>query len=214
MSPPDYSNVDAFASLEASLQCQGETQSASEPSNAGQHRELVPQDHPVAAHTPSNVTAALSDEVQDLVDYATRVATDDIDPFGSVSHPIRASPRLAIILSSSRDASGNILLDAIKLYFDHFNPLWPMFSCSDYEAQTVHPVLYLTQVSIGSMYGTPNQQQFGTLLYKRLRRLLTASLFDLEGPETDLLWLAHARLLTQVHGLYFGQKQSFSYAQV
>ncbi|KAK6432744.1 hypothetical protein LTR95_011084 [Oleoguttula sp. CCFEE 5521] len=63
------------------------------------------------------------------------------------------------------------------------------------------------------MYGPNLQKHLGTLLHKRLRRLLTASLFDLEGPDSNLLWLAHARLLTQVQGLYFGQKKAFSYAQ-
>jgi hypothetical protein len=99
-------------------------------------------------------------------------------------------------------------------YMPKFNRLWPMFSRYQFDPDTLNPILYLVLVSIGSMYGSVPQKHFGTLLHTRLRRLLAGSSFDLETPEGDMVWLAHARLLTQVQGLYFGQKQGFSYAQV
>lgn len=63
------------------------------------------------------------------------------------------------------------------------------------------------------MFGQASQRQYGTLMHERLRRLLSASLYDFEGPEDHLVWLAQARLLCKVVSLYLGQTQGFSYAQ-
>lgn len=109
---------------------------------------------------------------------------------------------------------GWILQYFARQFLDHFNPLWPMFSKWRWGEQAFHPILLLTISSIGAMYGSPKDRSFGTSMHERLRRLLAAGLFDLEGPDDDLIWLAQARVLTQVHALYFGQRQGFSYAQV
>lgn len=165
--------------------------------------------------------ASLTEEVDELVDYATRTASEAVSRGDRQSYWQLASDRLRpAFLHYENIGTGaydhdHIMRQAIVVYYmPRFNRLWPFFSQYCFDPDTLNPVLYLVLVSIGSMYGPDYQKHFGTLLHKRLRRLLAASLFDLEGPEGDMTWLAHARLLTQVQGLYFGQKQGFSYAQV
>lgn len=110
-------------------------------------------------------------------------------------------------------SAGDVFREHLQAYSTNFNRLWPMFVDSDIQAGRLHPILYLVQLSIGCMYGSPSAKHFGTLLHKSLRQLLT-SFLAVESFDGDIIWLAHARLLTQVHGLYFGQPQGFSYAQV
>lgn len=109
-------------------------------------------------------------------------------------------------------SAGDVFREHLQAYSTNFNRLWPMFVDSDIQAGRLHPILYLVQLSIGCMYGSPSAKHFGTLLHKSLRQLLT-SFLAVESFDGDIIWLAHARLLTQVHGLYFGQPQGFSYAQ-
>jgi hypothetical protein len=165
--------------------------------------------------------ASLADEVDELVEYATRTASEAASRDDRQTYWQLASDRLRPAFQHYEDTvtsaynHDHILRHAIMVYYmPRFNRLWPFFSQYCFDPDTLNPVLYLVLVSIGSMYGPDYQKHFGTLLHTRLRRLLAASLFDLEGPEGDMTWLAHARLLTQVQGLYFGQKQGFSYAQV
>jgi hypothetical protein len=165
--------------------------------------------------------ASLADEVDELVEYATRTASEAVSRGDRQIYWQLASDRLRPAFQHYEDTGTSvynhehIMRQAIMIYYmPRFNRLWPFFSQYCFDPDTLNPVLYLVLVSIGSMYGPDYQKHFGTLLHKRLRRLLAASLFDLEGPEGDMTWLAHARLLTQVQGLYFGQKQGFSYAQV
>jgi len=165
--------------------------------------------------------SSLADEVDELVEYSTRTASEVVTRSDRQAYWRLASDRLKPAFLHYEDAGTNtydhdhIMRQAITVhYMPRFNRLWPFFSQYGFDPDTLNPVLYLVLVSIGSMYGPDYQKHFGTLLHKRLRRLLAASLFDLEGPEGDMTWLAHARLLTQVQGLYFGQKQGFSYAQV
>lgn len=174
-----------------------------------------------------DVPATLSTEVDNLIRHATDVACNP-ETQGLTSEFWRnAAMRLQSIIGENsvatdhaseldeRAASSHILNQAIVLlYLPNFNRLWPMFCEDEFGPETLHPVLYLVLVSIGSMYGSDKLKQFGMLLHKGLRRLLVSSLFELERPEGDLIWMAQARLLTQVQGLYFGQPQSFSYAQV
>ncbi|KAK4959168.1 hypothetical protein LTR10_003967 [Elasticomyces elasticus] len=150
--------------------------------------------------------------VDELVSYAA-AASSHPEMLGSRS--IRwatASSRLAHSAESTHPTE-HALRGFTNLYMASFNPLWPLFSIDDFDQDELHPVLYLTLTSIGAMYGCSSDQPYGTLMHERLRRLLTAGLFDLEGPEEDLTWLIQARLLTQVAALYFGQRRAFSYAQ-
>lgn len=106
------------------------------------------------------------------------------------------------------------LYQLVETYLANFNTAWPLLNQEQLDAESHHPVLFLVVGSIGAMYGHGLQRQYGTLMHERLRRLLSASLYDLEGPDDGLVWLAQARVLTQVSALYFGQHQGFSYAQV
>jgi hypothetical protein len=164
---------------------------------------------------------SLTEQVDELVEYATRTASEVVTRSARQTYWQLASDRLRPAFLHFEDKGmsaydhNHIMRQAILVYYmPKFNRLWPFFSRYCFDPDSLHPVLYLVLVSIGSMYGPDYQKHFGTLLHTRLRRLLAASLFDLEGPEGDMTWLAHARLLTQVQGLYFGQKQGFSYAQV
>lgn len=110
--------------------------------------------------------------------------------------------------------SRRTLYELVEIYLSKFNVLWPLLNHEQLDPGTHHPVLFLTVTSIGAMFGHALQRQYGTLMHQRLRRLLAASLYDLEGTDNEMVWLAQARLLTQVASMYFGQHQGFSYAQV
>ncbi|BCS23635.1 uncharacterized protein APUU_40079A [Aspergillus puulaauensis] len=101
----------------------------------------------------------------------------------------------------------------MQIYKERFSPLWPLLSGKEFDSCEVHPLLFLTVVSIGCMYGTTQECSLGNKLHERIRRYLAGSLIGLEDAEGDILWLGRARLLTQVAALYFGQRRAFSYAQ-
>lgn len=174
-------------------------------------------DHPVVTPDPNII---LAEEVDRLVEYATKTSSETTTQAARKSHLRAASGRLRPVLITDHlhadESTDTHLMHHVILshYIPKFNRLWPMFSRYQFDPDVLNPILYLVLVSIGSMYGSDHQKHFGTLLHMRLRRSLAASSFDLENPEGDMVWLAHARLLTQVQGLYFGQKQGFSYAQV
>ncbi|GKU15805.1 unnamed protein product [Fusarium langsethiae] len=100
----------------------------------------------------------------------------------------------------------------IKLYIDHFHPLWPMLPRRTLVTGNLHPVLYLVLTSIGSMYLGPVGSQYGVMMHNTMRRHLVMFL-EIDIIQDSLVWLAQARLLTQVAALYFGQPRAFSYAQ-
>jgi hypothetical protein len=163
----------------------------------------------------------LAEEVDGLVEYATKAGSEVPNRAARKSYWRVASSRLRPVFHNNHphttddDDDGHLMHQVILLDFmPKFNRHWPMFSRYRFDPDTLNPIVYLVLVSIGSMYGSLSQKHFGTLLHTRLRRLLAGSSFDFETPEGDMIWLAHARLLTQVQGLYFGQKQGFSYAQV
>ncbi|KAE8442954.1 hypothetical protein EG329_002492 [Mollisiaceae sp. DMI_Dod_QoI] len=114
--------------------------------------------------------------------------------------------------SEQPQQSSHALQHFIDLYLQHFGPLWPLISRQNLDYDLLHPLLYLTLTSIGAMYGGIQSAHFGTLIHCRLRQSLTTGL-EFGEPDEDLVWLAQARLLTQVNALYFGQSQAFSYAQ-
>lgn len=101
----------------------------------------------------------------------------------------------------------------MEMYKEKFSPLWPLLSGKDFDPSHLHPLLFLTVISIGCMYGCARECKFGNILHEHIRRHLAASLIGLENGEGDILWLGQARLLTQVAALYFGQRRAFSYAQ-
>ena len=151
----------------------------------------------------------------DLINYAS--APDHLGnscPDHSV-HWQSLSPRVAdaFLIRSSPDVPISALLDHfVNLYFKYFGQLWPLISPQSMDLNTLQPLLFLVLASIGSMYGDSSTRNFGTLLHNNIRPYLTVAL-ELDDTETDFMWLAQARLLTQVAALYFGQPKAFSYAQ-
>ena len=101
----------------------------------------------------------------------------------------------------------------VKLYQDNFSHLWPFLARHTFDSSQLHPVLYLTLGSIGSMYGGNESSQYGSLMHEHLRAFLAESLFDFQLTDNDSVSIAQARSLTQVSALYFGHKRAFSYAQ-
>lgn len=155
-----------------------------------------------------------------LVEAASHSTGDDglyiggMQQFREQASRIASMTGIQMLHAGAPPAAQNVFGSQLKAYFDNFNRLWPMFAESDLSALHLHPVLYLVKVSIGCMYGTAPEKSFGSLLHRRLRQILTRSWLDSESLDEDLIWLAQARLLIQVQGLYFGQQQGFSYAQV
>jgi hypothetical protein len=111
------------------------------------------------------------------------------------------------------DATDHNLDHFVKLYQDNFSHLWPFFARHTFDISQLHPVLYLTLGSIGSMYGGNESSQYGSLMHEHLRDCLAESLFDFQHTDDDSVSLAQARSLTLVAALYFGHKRAFSYAQ-
>lgn len=168
------------------------------------------------ASLKSTRTSCIQENADTLVNLATSAAFSHNRSRRSRSEWLSTIRELSFLLQDETPARNgdDILHYFAKLYMDHFNPLWPMVSQWQLDFERFHPILLLTMASIGAMYGIGDSHVFGSSMHERLRRLLAAALFDLEGPDDDLRWLAQARVLTQVHALYFGQRQAFSYAQV
>ncbi len=101
----------------------------------------------------------------------------------------------------------------VTLYQRNFSQLWPFLSQHTFDPKNMHPVLFLTLGSIGSMYGGAHSSQYGTLMHEHIRDLLAEPLFDFQLSEENSVAIAQARALTQVAALYFGHKRAFSYAQ-
>jgi hypothetical protein len=122
----------------------------------------------------------------------------------------------AFLLSSPQevdDESNHVLDRFISLYQNNFSHLWPFFAQHTFDPSQLHPVLYLTLGSIGSMYGGNASSHYGSLMHEHLRDFLAESLFDFQYTDNDSVSIAQARSLTQVAALYFGHKRAFSYAQ-
>ena len=106
----------------------------------------------------------------------------------------------------------SILSHFVDLYLKHFGPLWPLISLQNLDLDQIHPLLYLVLTSIGAMYGGPAACKYGVCMHNSVRVPLTMAVEPDDGHE-NALWLAQARLLTQVAALYFGQTKAFSYSQ-
>lgn len=181
-------------------------------------RDRVVVQHTVAVEDSSQSTRASRIQMiaDTLVNLATSAAFSQARVISSNPEWLRTTQVLRLLLQHEHAGhnSDSILHHVARLYMAQFNPLWPMVSQWQLEFERFNPILLLTMASIGAMYGTDDSLAFGSSMHERLRRLLAAALFDLEGPDDDIVWLAQARVLTQVHALYFGQRQAFSYAQV
>ncbi|KAH6877588.1 hypothetical protein BKA58DRAFT_77969 [Alternaria rosae] len=119
---------------------------------------------------------------------------------------------LAFGLTDYQECSGSsALYDFCAKYVEHFGPLWPLFSLQTLDLDSLHPILFLVLTSIGSMYCGSNASNYGAMMHATIRSTLTM-VWELENEELGLLWLAQARLLTQVAALYFGQPKAFTYA--
>ncbi|KAK4570476.1 hypothetical protein LTR86_002556 [Recurvomyces mirabilis] len=193
------------------------------------HESLYLQDGPVMSlpprqdlqsHIPFLGESEAHDTLEGIVESLVASAATVASAPETSHHPqiewAKYSERLAKLRGDMVDlfSGSNHILDIfVAHHMSDFNPLWPLFVEDAVQAEHLHPILYLTLTSIGAMYGTSDDQAFGTLMHQRLRRLLAAGLFDLEGGAEDVIWLGQSRLLTQVAALYFGQRQAFSYAQ-
>ena len=62
------------------------------------------------------------------------------------------------------------------------------------------------------MYCHQNSSKYGNMMHSSVRACLMSPL-ELDSPDSDLMWLAQARVSTQMAALYFGQPKAFSYAQ-
>ncbi|OAL52686.1 hypothetical protein IQ07DRAFT_671272 [Pyrenochaeta sp. DS3sAY3a] len=100
----------------------------------------------------------------------------------------------------------------VRLYSEHFHQLWPLLPRRTLESGEMHPLLYLVLASIGAMYTGGSGPECGTFLHNAVRQRVVLPL-ELDDADDDIVWLAQARLLTQVAALYFGQPRAFSYAQ-
>lgn len=154
--------------------------------------------------------------VQDLIAYGMRqqqktgrinVAIDH----SSFWHDMSPQVASAFRISCFRDQS-NLLHRLIDLYFDNFEPLWPLFSPQDLQINRMHPLLFLVLTSIGAMYGDKACSQYGMLMHNQIRICLVQPL-ELDDTDGDFLWLMQARSHTMGAALYFGQPKAFSFAQ-
>jgi hypothetical protein len=162
--------------------------------------------------------AAQTAIVEDLIAYARATA---LKPYtqrepSAYWRSISLRVQRAFNLSSMQDlrnTTDHSLDHFIKLYQDNISHLWPFFARHTFDPAHLHPVLYLTLGSIGSMYGGNESSQYGSLMHEHLRDLLAESLFDFQNTDNDSVSIAQARSLTQLSALYFGHKRAFSYAQ-
>jgi hypothetical protein len=162
-----------------------------------------------------NLAAAQAQTIDELVTSASglpwppRSRTETAEFWQSMSSSLEKVFDLSNHHNAFRSHALEYFLD---LYFEHFGPLWPLLSPQNLEYNFIHPLLYLTLTSIGSMYGAVSQTSYGSMMHNRVRKSLTAAL-ELEDSDDDFVWLGQARLLTQVAALYFGSAKGFSYAQ-
>lgn len=153
--------------------------------------------------------------IQDLVAFASAplYETRSYQSRAGFWEEASAKVALAFGLPSDREQSTSpALYYFCTKYAGHFGPLWPLLSPQTLDFDALHPLLFLVLTSIGSMYCGSNASNYGAMMHASIRSSLTMAL-ELEDDESDLVWLAQARLLTQVAALYFGQPKAFTYAQ-
>jgi Fungal specific transcription factor domain/Fungal Zn(2)-Cys(6) binuclear cluster domain/Zinc finger, C2H2 type len=150
--------------------------------------------------------------VTELVTHAALASLPITSPTDQGMYWSSMSPRVHEAFQLGSLFPSDALRAFVSLYFEHFGPLWPLLSRQNLELDSLHPLLFLVLTSIGAMYGGSSAIRYGTLLHNKVRTYLTVA-FELDEDENDLMWLAQARLLTQVAALYFGQPRAFTYSQ-
>jgi hypothetical protein len=153
--------------------------------------------------------------INELVDFASRYkeprsgAIPNHSAFwGSMSEKVRE----AFEIQESSSSTVPILDQFVHLFLEYFDPLWPLFSPQNLDTHQLHPLLYLVLTTIGAMYSDQKSSNYGNMMHGSVRACLVSPL-ELDNPESDLMWLAQARVSTQMAALYFGQPKAFSYAQ-
>ncbi|KAL2204763.1 hypothetical protein CC79DRAFT_1398995 [Sarocladium strictum] len=159
------------------------------------------------------------DVIADLVSTASATSFTT-DPQQRRAYWSSASTKLAAVFKFGDSPEDGIheeseaLATFVDLYFDQFHPLWPLVSLQEFDYGSIHPLLFLTLSSIGAMYKGKLSGEYGSLMHTALCHRLTMPLeFEMGNDNHDFVWLAQARLLTQVAALYFGQHKAFSFAQ-
>lgn len=153
--------------------------------------------------------------VNEIVAYASNYSTSSMNQPRPALYWKAMSVRVNTVfkLGSRSEGPDQSRLQAfVDLYFEHFGPLWPLISLHNLEPDNLHPLLYLVLTSIGAMYGGPAANDYGIIMHSSVRVPLTMAA-ELEDGEDNPVWLAQARLLTQVAALYFGQSKAISYSQ-
>ena len=110
------------------------------------------------------------------------------------------------------DSSTHLLNRFARLFYEKFNCLWPMLSDQQVDLETMHPLLYLTIVSIGAMYFRDGVN-FGSVIHENLRTLVLASSPMFVGMKTEPLWLLQSIHIHEAGALYFGHSRAFSVSQ-
>lgn len=151
----------------------------------------------------------LTDE---LVSYAAMLTMSEALSSEHGEYWISTSKRVSNIFQIDTPFPETTMQGFIDLYLQHFWPLWPVLAKQNLDVNRLHPLLYLVLSSIGAMYGGPGSICFGRMMHNKVRTYLTVA-FELDDSDGDFIWLAQARLYTQVATLYFGQPRAFTYAQ-
>ncbi|KAJ6282729.1 hypothetical protein J3E71DRAFT_380240, partial [Bipolaris maydis] len=152
--------------------------------------------------------------IQDMVTYACGNSSQPSSETNRTMFWQHASTQIAAafeLLEPQEQGSRPALFRFYESYGEHFGPLWPLLSPRNLDIDALHPLLFLVLTSIGAMYCGENACNYGAMAHASIRRTLTMPL-ELEDDDQDFIWLAQARLLTQVTALYFGQSKAFTYA--
>lgn len=173
----------------------------------------------LANPVPSVATAAtLGSEqsriVKDLVSFAAAPSSGARPKNVRTSFWTAASAKVAYAFRlpyEAQTSTGPSLYRFCNEYIEHFAPLWPLLCRRSLEYDALHPALFLVLTSIGAMYCGSQASDYGAMMHTHIRGMLTLAI-ELEDDEHDFVWLAQARLLTQVAALYFGRPKAFTYA--
>ncbi|KAJ4983884.1 C2H2 type zinc finger domain protein [Stagonosporopsis vannaccii] len=152
--------------------------------------------------------------VQDLVAFAAASVSGTNPNNARASFWQATSTKVAHafnLQSEERSSTKPALYHFCHQYLEHFAPLWPLLGCHSLDFDALHPALFLVLTSIGAMYCGSQASNYGAMMHTQIRGMLTTAI-ELEDDEHDFVWLAQARLLTQVAALYFGQPKAFTYA--
>jgi len=116
---------------------------------------------------------------------------------------------VAIASSSSR----HILEHFVKLYFEHFHPLWPLLWTQDIVLDLIPRHLYITLSAIGGVYAGKAAAAYHLRVFEALREQLPLVALGHKFPEEANTSLLQSLLLTQTTTLWFGHRKAFSTAQ-